>query len=387
MKHIYKWFFCVLLFGCSTNDNNLLEDHSYRGGYIEFQEVPTVFNYDFLKIDSFNIESKLIDANNNATKYSLALIHEDNEVLDFVVFNAFPANLSIDFPTILNALGLTMADVDETDEFRFVATVTTPDGIYSGEVPDFNSTTNENEGGNTVPRLLINTTKQAMDFTVRFFVPPPKKLRGTSFEEPETNDANYTRPAAVQDVDGELLNNTGERPVMYVAKGTGVDDEIGFRTFFTSTGNGAGDNGFVSEPIGVTTSTTQVGSYPDGVQGYQIEDADGLIKLVFDKVVIDPGVNPSTGVQIKYFLADTSWETIDFLHIYVEIEKAGGVIEVRDLVDLRADAMEDFMGRWNTVGTNFLQNVVSYTLTIDAEANQPTERFFFDEMLVFVPEE
>lgn len=387
MKHIYKWVFCILIFGCSTNDNSLLEDHSYRGGYIEFQEVPTVLNYDFLKIDNFNIESKLVDANKNATKYSLTLMHEGTEVLDFVVFNSFPANLSIDFPTILNALGLTMADVDETDEFRFLATVTTPTGVYSGEEPDFNNSTNENEGGNTVPRLLINTTKQAMDFTLRFFVPPPKKLRGTSFEEPIAEAANYTRPAAVQDLTAELLNNPGERPVMYVAKGTGVDDEIGFRTYYVSTGNFAGDVGFVSEPIGVTQSTTQVGSYPDGIQGYAIEDADGLIRLEFDKVVIDPNVNASTGVQIKLFPAIANWVTTDAIRIYVEIEKVGGAIEVRDLLNLDAAGINDIEGKWKTVGTNFIQNVVSYTLFIDAESNQPSEKFFFDEMLVFVPED
>ena len=77
MKHIYKWFFCILIFGCSSNDNNLLEDHSYRGGYIEFKEFPTVLNYNFLKIDAFKIESQLIDNNKNASKYSLVTFNEN----------------------------------------------------------------------------------------------------------------------------------------------------------------------------------------------------------------------------------------------------------------------------------------------------------------------
>jgi hypothetical protein len=386
MKQIYKWFFCILLFGCNSNDNNLLDDLSVRGGYIEFKDVPTVFNYNFLNIDDFIIDTQVIDNNKNATSYSLALMHDGNVVPDFIVVNSFPGNISIDIPAILNALGLTIDDIDETDEFRFLATVTTPDGVYSGEEPDFNRTTNENEGGDTVPRLLINTTRQAMDFTIRFFVPPPKKLRGTSFEEPVTNSVNYTRPSADKDVTAELLNNPGENPVMYVAKGTGVDDEIGFRTFFISTGNFAGDVGFISEPIGVTQNTTQVGSYPDGIQGYQVEDADGLIRIVFDKVVVNPSVNPSSGIQIKFYPNVTTWETTDYIRIYVEIERASGTIEVRDLMYLQAEEIEDIMGRWNTVGTKFLQNVVSYTLTIDAEGNQPAERFFFDEMLVFIPE-
>jgi len=387
MKHIYKWLFCMLLVGCHSNDNNLLDDISIRGGFVDFEEVPEQLNFNFLNIDNFNINSRLIDSNKNIISYSLALIHDDNLIQDFIVFNSFPANLSIDIPSILSALGLTIDEIDQTDEFRFLATIITPEGTYTGETPRFNRTTNENLGGNTVPRLLENTTKQAMDFKIRFFVPPPKKLRGTSFEEPFTNNANYTRPAAVKNVTAELLNNPNERPVMYMAKGTGIDNEIGFRTFFISTGNFAGDVGFIDEPIGVTQSTTQVGSYPDGIQGYQIEDADGLIRVVFDKVVINPSENPSSGVQIKFFPASTTWEGTDFIRIYLEIERTGGTIEVRNLMDLKAEKIENIMGKWNTVGTNFLQNVLSYTLIIDAESNQPAERFFFDEMLVFVPEE
>lgn len=387
MKHIYKWFFCIFIVACSSNDNNLIDDLTVRGGYIEFEDTPEELRFNFLKIAEFSIDSKLIDGNNNATNYSLTLIHDGNEVPDFIVVNSFPAALNINISSIVSALGINMADVNGASEFRFLASVTTPEDVYTGLNPDFNSDTNENEGGNSVPRLLQSTTKQAMDFTIRFFVPPPKKLRGTSFEEPfaaADPGADYTRADGQGEIDeGELFNHDGERHVMHIATGTGEDDEIGFRSFFIDNGG----NGFVNEEIGVTQKTEDVVSYSDGIQGFQIEDVDGLWRLVFDKVTVNSDVNTSTGVQIKFFPRDATWESGDNIHIYVEVERVGGAIEVIELMDLSGEGIEAIMGKWNTVDTGFLQDVISYTLTVDSELNQPTEEFYFDEMLVYIPEE
>lgn len=387
MKHIYKWFFCILLVSCSSNDNNLLDDITVRGGFIEFEDVPEALNFNFLKLEDFNINSELIDGNNNAASYSLTLIHDANEVPDFIVINSFPATLSIDMPSIVNALGITMADVNDTSEFRFLASVTTPEDVYSGLNPDFNSETNENEGGNSVSRLIQSTTKQAMDFTLRFFVPPPKKLRGTSFEEPFASAdpaADYIRLDGEGETDeGELFNHLGERHVMHIATGSGEDDEIGFKSFFVDNGG----NGFANEEIGVTQKIEDVLSYPDGIQGFQVEDIDGLWRLVFDKVTIDNSTDPLTGVQIKFFPRDATWEGTDTIHIYAELEKVGGTTETIELLDLSGSDIESIHGKWNTVSSGFLDNVISYTLTIDSELNQPSEEFYFDEMLVFVPEE
>lgn len=76
--------------------------------------------------------------------------------------------------------------------------------------------------------------------------------------------------------------------------------------------------------------------------------------MVFDKVVVNPTLNPSSGIQIKFFPGSTTWETTDFIRIYVEIERVGGAIEVKDLLNLKAEEIEVIMGRWNTIGTNFL---------------------------------
>ena len=387
MKHIYKWFFCILIVACSSNDNNLIDDITVRGGFIQFEDIPEELTFNFLQIADFSIDSKLIDGNNNATSYSLTLIHEGNEVPDFIVINSFPAALLIDIPTILSALGLTMDDIDDTAEFRFLASVTTPEDVYTGLNPDFNSTTNENEGGNSVARLIQSTTKQAMDFTIRFFVPPPKKLRGTSFEEPfaaADPGADYIRTEG-NDEDAELLNHAGERHVMHVATGTGVDDEIGFRSFYISTGDGGA--GFANEEAGVTQKTEDVGSYPDGIQGFQLEDIDGLWRLVFDKVTVNNGTDPLTGVQVKFFPRTVGYESSDNIHIYVEIERVGGATETLELMDLSGNDIEDIQGKWNTVSSGFLDNVISYTLTIDSEINSAFEEFYFDEMLVFIPGE
>ena len=383
MKNIFKLTFCFLLVACASNDDNLLEDITYKGGFIQFEETPANLNYNFLNIQEFVLEAPLIDPNNNAIGYSLTLNYNGTAVENFYSINSFPAAMSIDIQMILDALGLTIGDIDETAQFNFVATVETPEGFYSGLTPDFDYDDNEEVGGNTAVNLLGSGYKNAMDFTVNFFIPPPKKYRGTSFEEPfaaADAGADYTRTDV--DVSREMLNNTGERYVMHVATGTGENDEIGFRAFFEDNGSG----GFTNEEIGVTMKTEDVGSYPDGVQGYQLEDVDGLWRLEFDKVTI-PSELTKTGIQIKFFPRSTSWESSDTLHIYVDIESPAGVFNTIDLVDLSGSGINNLEDKWNTASTGFLDGVVSYKLFVATELNSSSEEMYFDEMLVYVPED
>jgi len=352
-----------------------------RGGFIQFVELPES-SFNLLKINELNLTAELVDPNNNATQYALALVYEGVQIDEFISVTSFPSTLNITGKMILDALSLTPADLSLDTEFEFVATVTTPTGVYSALTPNFNRDTNTQEGGNTANPLFSPGEKNAMIFKIRFFIPPPKKLRGTSFETPfaaPTDDADYIRTAGNDD-EGELMNNPGERHVMHVAAGNGVDDEIGFKSEFFSNGSG----GFSNEEIGVTRKTEDVLSYVDGEQGFQLEDVDGLYRLTFDRVAI-PSNLTTTGVQIQAFFRSTSWEDNDTIRIYALVERDGST-ETLELLNIFGDGIDELEDKWNLVDSGFIDGVTAYTLIIDSEIDSGSEEFYFDQMLVYVPE-
>lgn len=385
MKNIFKWVFFILCISCSQENNNLFDDFTLNGGFIEFEGKTPNTSFSFLEIPEEFINDEILDPNNNAISYALTLIHGEVEIEEFITINSFPNTLTITKQAVLEALGITENDLSPDTEFQFVANVTTPLGTFSGLNSDFNTETNTQEGGSIGSNSLQTTDNSAMNFDVSFFLPTPKKLRGTSFEEPYASDdpgADYTRPESQEDSDGELLNNLEERHVMHTALGTGEDDEIGFRSFFFSTGKG----GFTNEEIGVTKKTEEVGSYIDGIQGFELEDIDGLHRLLFDTVEVNPATNPQTGVRIQVFFSSTDWEEDDTIHIYVEVEKEGNM-ETMDLLNINGGQIEELKDAWYIVDSGFLNDITSYQLIIDSETDSGNEEIYFDEMLIYTAED
>lgn len=379
MKNIFKWTLCMLCISCSHTDN-LLEDVVLRGGFIQFEVLPES-SFNLLEVADLTIVANITDPNNNATNYALTLIYEGVEVDNFITINSFPNSFTITGPMILDALGITAADLTIESKFDFVATVTTPTGVFSGLPSSFNFDTNTQDAGNTAQLLFVREQRDAMNFGITFFLPPPDKIRGTSFEEPMVGvslDADYTRPEEDADRNGVLPNNPGERHVMHVATGTGVDDEIGFKTEYFRNGGG----GFTSEQIGVTQKTLDVGSYPDGIQGYQMEDIDGQLRLSFDRVEVPAGITDS-GVQVQVFFRSTGYESGDTIDIYAQIEKDGGVTETIDLLILSGDDIEAIVDRWNVIDSGYLEGIEAYTLIIDVAIDSGNEEIYFDQMLVY----
>lgn len=167
MKKLLKITVCFLvLFGCS-DDANLLEDIAMRGGYIQFEETPTL-KVNIANVDNAVISERLIDPNKNATNYSLNLFYKDKVVIDFLVINSFPATMNIPISDITSALGMTNADIKLNTKFKFVALVTTPTGTFSGETPKFNNE-NINLGGDTTVRLKATALNDAIEFDITFF--------------------------------------------------------------------------------------------------------------------------------------------------------------------------------------------------------------------------
>lgn len=385
MKNIFKWVLLLFCLSCSQENNNLFEDIALNGGYIEFTNGIPEARFNILDLPEDLINTPINDPNNNALSYKLTLVYNDTQVENFLEINAFPSDLVIKLQSVLDALSLTTEDLTSDTEFQFIANVTTPSGIFSGLNPDFNTDTNTQEGGSIGPGSLETNNDSAMTILVTFFIPPPRKIRGTSFEEAfaaADPEADYVRADGEgNDDEGELFNHDGERHVMHTAVGNGVDDEIGFRSFFFSNGGG----GFSNEEIGVTQKIEDVGSYVDGIQGFQLEDVDGLFRLLFDKVEINPTAEPLTGVRIQVFFRSTSWEDEDRIRIYAEIKKDGEIelIELLNLIGPQIDEIED---KWNVIDSGFLEDVTSYQLIIDSEIDSSSEEIYFDEMLVYGPD-
>lgn len=385
MKKIYLFALIVFAFSCDDEVESVLDENFIKGGFVQFTADPDFSAINAFKVEEFTFSMEVEDLNKNATEYSLALIHNDIRVEDFVTLTSFPNTLSFTGTDILNALALAPADINVDTRFDFVAKVTTPGGVSIGTEPDFDFNTNTSTGGSTTSNVTNSAFgRDAMDFTFTFFLPPPKKLRGTSFEEPFAGvfGEDYTRPSSEADVTGQLMNNSGERHVMHVAVGTGVDDEIGFITEFVNTGG----SGFTSEEIGVSSETGEVGAYIDGSQGYQLEDVDGLLRITFDRVPVDISTNPISGVRIQYFLRATGHELDDTLIISAILENAGGT-ETIELLNIDGDDMDNGLeDQWNLVDSGFLENSTAYTLVIEAAVESGNEDIYFDEMLVYIAE-
>lgn len=386
MKKVIKIFACFLiLLGCEDN-NNLLEDLSVRGGYAQFVEVPNL-SFNILKTDTAVITADVVDPNKNITNYSLSAILNGNVVHDVVQLNSFPAKLELSLTTIFSALGITDGDLTLGTTITLVATITTPTGVYTGLSPNYDNN-NVNQGGNTTVRLKSTALNDAVEFDVTFFLPPPKKVKGTSFEEvPIDNDGVYDRNGG-NDETLDLINGANPPFVDFAATG----DEIGFNTeYFAVPDISSSSIGFIEERIGVYSLFEDYEAYPDGNQGFHIEDADGGIRITFDTVDIPADQNQS-GVSFDIYLGDTSWESRDGLYAYANIVRRSGVTETIDIVDILDDDVEAVAGQWITYniaadGTGFLKDVASYQLVIEAKSGATPESFDIDNIIVYVPEE
>lgn len=384
MKNIYKYLLCALTFLACEDDNNLLEDIAIRGGYIQFQDVPTL-NINILDLDTATISEQLVDPNNNATNYSLSLLHEGNVVNDFITITSFPANLEIPISSMVSALNLTNQDVGLSTRFTLVATITTPTGIYSGLSPDLDQN-NVNQGGDSTVRLKANGLRDAIEFEVTFFQPPARTIRKTSFEQVaiSATDVPYTRNGGADET-GDLLNGANPPFVDFTANGTSADDEIGFNTTYVAVpGISTSGLGFTSERIGVYSLLEDYVAYPDGTQGYHMEDIDGMIRITFDVVNVPSGQEKS-GISFQAYFNDTSWESRDGMVAYVNITTDSGN-DVIEMVNIFDDEVEAIAGSWREFNTGFLTGIRSYQLVIEGSGGATSESIDIDNIIVYEPD-
>ncbi|MDP7009311.1 MAG: hypothetical protein QGI78_07055, partial [Phycisphaerales bacterium] len=189
----------------------------------------------------------------------------------------------------------------------------------------------------------------------------------TSFEEPLTG-AQYvdTGDAAV---DHQLVNNEGQAMVEWVASGA----EMGFTAWYFNTRNSVGLTD--GDYVGVTDYTGGgVGSYPDGFQGYQMSDCDGMMQVVFDTVTSTGSWN----VSLDLFVGSTGYEAEDAIVVDVVVD--GGA--VLTLLDTTGQDIDDLgiEGVWFTL----LQDMSGYseaTLRVSLDSNSGSEAIFMDNVV------
>ena len=154
-------------------------------------------------------------------------------------------------------------------------------------------------------------------------------------------------------VDHALVNNVGEAAV-------NVDGLSAWYTAFDPPGVGLTDGDYV----GVTNYTGGgVGSYPDGNQGYQMSDTDGIMSLISDEYA------GATNVSLSIFIADTGYESADSVTITM-----GGV----ELFNTSGDDLELVSGTWIEINAA----VSGGSLDISFASNSGSEALFIDAIVI-----
>lgn len=176
-------------------------------------------------------------------------------------------------------------------------------------------------------------------------------------------------------MDHDLVNNAGQSDVDFLADGV----EIGFDSQYFNTRNDVGltDGDFV----GVTNFAGTVGAFTDGVQGFELQDADGLMRTSFD-TVSSPLAGPSRiefewSLCVDFFAQETGWESDDRFRIWVVADGT----EI-DLINTMGSDIDDLgiEDAWTTVGIN-LTGYSHVTLHVELDSNSGSESLYLDNIV------
>ncbi len=189
-------------------------------------------------------------------------------------------------------------------------------------------------------------------------------IAGTSFEEGisaqqymDTGDAS---------VDHDLVNNAGQSDVDFVSTG----GEMGFDAYYRNT---RGDVGLTDgDFVGVTNFTGTVGAFTDGVQGYEMSDADGTMGMSFDTV----NFVGSWNVSLDLYVQTTGYESDDSIRIWITGD--GGVT---DLMNTAGSDINDLgiEGAWMNLSFD-LSLYTNATLHVELESNSGSESIYLDNV-------
>ncbi len=195
-------------------------------------------------------------------------------------------------------------------------------------------------------------------------------IASTSFENAFVGDQYVDTGDA--SVDHDLINNASQSVVDFTYDGS----EMGFDAYYRNTRGSVGLTD--GDWVGATSFTGTVGSFTDGVQGYQMSDADGTMGLAFDTV----NHVGFWGVSVDLYVQATGWEADDSIRLWLEVD--GGM--TIDLLNTVGSDVNDLgiEGAWMSLDFD-LSAYTTATLYVELESNSGSEAIYLDNVVFAVP--
>ncbi|MEO0850006.1 MAG: hypothetical protein AAFY04_01185, partial [Pseudomonadota bacterium] len=190
--------------------------------------------------------------------------------------------------------------------------------------------------------------------------------------DPNT-DGSALNPDQIVDV-----TNIAGQPIVDSTSDSSNAGDIGFDLQFQNTRDGVGfsDGDF----IGVTDFTGAVGAFTDGTQGYQLSDADGLARLIFDPVT--PTFGGDVQFSIDLFVQSTGWEADDLIRIII-VDDMGA--EIGTLLDTTGQDIDDLDLEDAFTTLTAIVDGASFTtasLVVELDSNSGSEAIYLDNLSI-----
>jgi len=195
-------------------------------------------------------------------------------------------------------------------------------------------------------------------------------IASTSFENAFVGDQYVDTGDA--SVDHDLVNNASQSVVDFTYDGS----EMGFDAYYRNTRGSVGLTD--GDWVGATDFTGTVGSFTDGVQGYQMSDADGTMGLAFDTV----NYVGFWGVSVDLYVQATGWEADDSIRLWLEVD-GGMTIDLLNTVGSDVNDL-DIEGDWMSLDFD-LSSYTTATLYVELESNSGSEAIYLDNVVFAVP--
>ena len=190
----------------------------------------------------------------------------------------------------------------------------------------------------------------------------------TSFEDPFTIASVKYTDTGSDSVSRYLWNNANEP---HIAHNQTNGSEMGFTLYYTSTGSSGLTDG---DYFGTINYTGTVGNFPDGNNGYQMSDVDGIATLALDDITAEI-------MTFDFFLQDTGYETsnpVDYL--VIRFIGANNDIEIINTTGYDIDTdNSSWLGTWTTM-TVMIGAAGHGHLEVEFASNSAMEALYLDNI-------